>query len=85
MNPFRGHDRLAVIDRFFRQLLLIARSWSKVQNSEVPHRHGARLACNIVYFGHHVILTIVGTEWGDTTQVVQERPKTDARCTDVFQ
>ena len=49
----------------FCQLLLIARRWSEVQASEVSHRHGSRLACNMIYFGHHVILTIVGTEWDD--------------------
>ena len=49
----------------FCQLLLIARSWSETQYLEVSHRHGARLVCNIIYFGHHVILAIVGTEWDD--------------------
>ena len=61
---------------FFCQSLLIARSWSEVQDSEVSHHHGARLACNIV-----------GTEWDNASlpQVFQGRPKTNAHCTDVSQ
>ena len=65
MTQFRGHVRLTVMDSFFCQLLLIARSWSEVQDSELSHRHGARLPCSMIYFGHHVILTSVSKEWDD--------------------
>ena len=91
MTPLRGHVRLAEVIGSFLSITFDCKDWSEVQDSKLSHRHSAQLACNVIHFGHHVILTIVGTGWDDAppplspAQVFQGRPKTGARSTDVFQ
>ena len=65
MTPFQSHVRLVEDMGSFLPINFDARSWSEVQDSKLSRRHGASLACNMTYFGHHVILTIVGTGWDD--------------------
>ena len=65
MTPLRGHVRLAEVIGSFLSITFDCKDWSEVQDSKLSHRHSAQLACNVIHFGHLVILTIVGTGWDD--------------------
>ena len=65
MTPLRDHVRLAEVIGSFLSITFDYKDWSEVQDSTLSHRHSAQLACSVIHFGHHDIVTIAGTGWDD--------------------